>query len=162
MVRRTVEAVLKSAARPVIVVTGHQPRRVRMALKGLSLFYCHADDYAEGMAASLRAGIAAVPTTCAGALVCLGDMPFMMSATLDRLISAYDPKTGWIALVPTYDGQRGNPVLLGRPLFPEVTRLTGDKGAKPLLAAVPERVAEIPVDDPGILRDVDRPDTPVS
>ncbi len=162
MVRRTAEAVLGSAARPVIVATGHEPRRVRAALKGLTVSFCHAADYAEGMSASLKAGIAAVPADCAGALVCLGDMPFVAPATLDRLIQYYDPAMGWMALVPTYAGERGNPVLLGRPLFAEIMRLTGDKGARPLLAAIPERVAEIAVDDPGILRDLDRPDTPPS
>jgi molybdenum cofactor cytidylyltransferase len=160
MVRRTVEAVLQSGARPVIVATGHQPRLVRAALKGLDVSFCHAAGFAEGMSASLKAGIAAVPPDCAGVLICLGDMPFVAPATLDRLIGAYDPHAGWMALVPTYDGQRGNPVLLGRPLFAEIMRLTGDKGARPLFAAIPERVAEIPVDDPGILRDLDRPDAP--
>jgi molybdenum cofactor cytidylyltransferase len=63
-----------------------------------------------------------------------------------------------VALVPTWEGDRGNPVLIGRPLFPEILRLNGDHGAKGVLAGVSERVLEVPVADSGVLRDIDRPD----
>jgi molybdenum cofactor cytidylyltransferase len=156
MIRNTVAAVLRSAARPVIVVTGHDAPAVAAALAGLPVTFRHAAEFAQGMAASLKAGIAAVPPDCAGALICLGDMPFVKPGTLDRLARACGP----MAVIPTWRGERGNPVLLGRALFPEIMHLSGDKGARALLGAVPDRVAELPVDDPGILRDLDRPEAP--
>lgn len=158
MIRRTVEAVLRSAARPVLVATGHDAEQVEAALAGLPVTFHHAADYAQGMSESLKAGIRSVPAGCSGALVCLGDMPFVTADTLDRLAAAYDPTATWVALAPVWQGERGNPVLLGRPLFPQIMRLSGDKGARALLSAVSERVAEIAVDDPGIVRDLDRPD----
>ncbi len=159
MVRRVVEMALASAARPVVVVTGHEEEAVIAALDCLPVTLVRASDFTEGMAASLRAGIAAVPEDCVGALVCLGDMPFAQPATLDRLAAEYDPAEGLLAAVPLFVGKQGNPVLLGRALFAEIAKLTGDRGARGLLAGMPDRVAEIPVDDPGVLRDIDRPES---
>lgn len=157
MIVRTVGAVLASKARPVIVVTGHEADAVTVLLAGRPLSFVAAPDFAEGLSASLKAGIAAVPAECAGALVCLGDMPWISPATFDRLAEAFAPTGAKCALVPTYRGEWGNPVLLGRALFPDIGRLSGDRGARTLLSANPERVGEVSVDDPGVLHDVDQP-----
>jgi molybdenum cofactor cytidylyltransferase len=158
MIRRSVEVAIAAEIGPVIVVTGHQPQKVRSALKGLKVTYARAADFADGMSASLKTGINAVPADCAGALICLGDMPYVLSDTARLLAESYQPRGPWVALVPTWEGERGNPVLIGRPLFPQLLRLDGDRGAKGVLAGVSERVLEVPVADSGILCDVDRPD----
>ena len=155
MVRATAETILKSAIGPVLVVTGHEAAEVRAALADLPVTFHHAPDFADGMSASLKAGIAAVPAECIAALVCLGDMPFVQPETLDRLAKLYSDQA---ALFPTWRGQRGNPVVLARALFAGIMTLSGDEGARSLLRAIPDQIAELPVDDPGILRDVDRPD----
>ena len=155
MVRATAEAILQSSIRPVLVVTGHEAAAVRAVLQDLPVFFHHAADFADGMSASLKTGIAAVPGDCTAALVCLGDMPFVRSDTLDRLARFHSDQA---ALFPTYGGKRGNPVLLARSLFAGIMTLSGDEGARSVLRAMPARVAELPVDDPGIMRDVDRPD----
>lgn len=145
---------MKSSVHPVLVVTGHEHEDIEAALAGLPLTFHHAPDYASGMSASLKTGVAAARSAEA-ILVCLGDMPFVQPATLDRLAAAYD---GQAAIFPTYQGRRGNPVLLGRSLFPDILKLTGDEGARVLLKSIPDQVAVLAVDDPGILRDIDRPD----
>jgi molybdenum cofactor cytidylyltransferase len=155
MVRQTAEAILKSAIRPLLVVTGHEAGRIAAALEGLPVSFHHAPDFADGMSASLKAGIAAVPADCGAVLICLGDMPFVRAGTFDRLAESH---AGQAALFPTYQGQRGNPVLLARSLFADIQHLSGDEGARKLLKAIPDRVGEVAVDDPGTLRDVDRPD----
>jgi molybdenum cofactor cytidylyltransferase len=155
MVRRTAEAILKSTVRPVLVVTGHEAADVEATLKDLPLTFRHAPDFADGLSASLRAGIDAVPAGCSGALICLGDMPFVRPDTLDRLAAF---RSGQAAVFPTWQGKRGNPVRLAHSLFADIMKLTGDQGARALLGAIPDEVAELPVGDPGILRDVDRPD----
>ena len=157
MIRRSAEAVLAAKLRPVIVITGHDSAKVEAALTGLELQFRHAPDFADGMAASLKAGIAALPPQCDAVAVCLGDMPFVRSQTLDRLAAAFD-RAGHVVVIPMCDGVRGNPVIIGRALFPEIARLTGDQGARKLFSDSPNRVAELSCDDPGILRDVDRPE----
>ncbi len=158
MIRRTVEAVLKSAIRPVVVVTGHEADRIVDALADLPVSFAHAADYADGMSASLKAAVGAVPADRGGALICLGDMPYVAPTTLDGLARVFHPASGCVAVIPTHRGERGNPVLLGRALFPAISRLSGDQGARKLLAAEAARVIEFAVDDPGILRDIDRPE----
>ncbi|MDU7523814.1 MAG: NTP transferase domain-containing protein [Roseomonas mucosa] len=74
MIARTVDHVLASRAEPVIVVTGHERERVEAALAGRPVRFVHAPDHAEGLSASLRAGLGAVPEECEGVLVCLGDI----------------------------------------------------------------------------------------
>jgi molybdenum cofactor cytidylyltransferase len=158
MIRRTAEGLLKSSVRPLVVVTGHEANDIEATLAGLPLSFHHAPDFADGMSASLKAGIAAVPAVCDAVLICLGDMPFIRSETFDRLADSFDPAAGKVAIFPTFQGKRGNPVLLARALFFNIMRLSGDEGARLLLRAIPDRVGEVAVDDPGVLRDVDRPD----
>ena len=124
MIARVVDNVLSSNARPVLVVTGHQAEQVEHALGGRPVRYVHAADYAEGLSASLKAGIAAVPPECAAALVCLGDMPLVTGRMIDRLLSAYDPDEGRLIVLPTFRGKQGNPMLWDRRFFPEILGIT--------------------------------------
>ncbi len=158
MVRRVVEAILASRARPVIVVTGHERERVEVALAHLPVTFVANPDYAAGMAGSLRAGIAAVPGDCDGALVCLADMPRLTAPILDALIEAFHPEEGRAIVVPVHRGRRGHPVLFARAFFPEIMALEGDVGARSVLAAHPEAVVEVAVEDPAVLLDIDTPE----
>lgn len=158
MLARVVDQVLDSRARPVIVVTGHRDAAVREALAGRPLRFVHAPDYADGLSASLRAGVAAVPEDASGAIVCLGDMPDVPGATIDRLLDAYDPVEGRAIVVPTAGGALGNPVLWDRRFFPDLMAVTGDRGGRGLLARHAAEVAEVEVDD-AVLRDYDTPDS---
>jgi molybdenum cofactor cytidylyltransferase len=157
LVRIAAEQALASRASPVIVVTGHQHERVAQALAGLNVRLVHNPGYAEGLATSLKAGIAAVPADADGAIVCLGDMPQVRAEMIDRLIASFDPARGALIVVPTIDGKRGNPVLWSRRFFPELSAIEGDIGARHLIGGYGEAVTEVPA-DPGALVDVDTPE----
>jgi molybdenum cofactor cytidylyltransferase len=158
LIRIAAEEALASRARPVIVVTGHQREQVEAALKGLDVRRVHNPDYADGLSTSLRAGLAAVPDEVDGAIVCLGDMPQVRAALIDRLIGAFDPARGALVVVPTIDGQRGNPVVWSRRFFPELMALEGDVGARNVIGRYAEAVAEVPLNDAAALVDVDTPE----
>lgn len=155
MLRRVVRAALASRARPVLVVTGHRAEAVREALAGLEVSFVHNPDYAEGLSTSLRAGISALPNEVDRAIVLLGDMPNIESALIDRLADAIDPGAGSLIAVPVKEGRRGNPVAWSRALFPALTGLSGDVGARHLIAAQAEAVAELAVDGEGAFLDID-------
>ncbi len=157
MVARAVDAALASQARPVIVVVGNEAERVKAALAGRAVAFVANPDFAEGLSASLKRGIAAVPPECDGALVCLGDMPRVAASDLDRLIAAFNPLEGRGICVPVREGKRGNPVLWGRRFFAEILGVAGDVGAKHLIGAYPEAVAEVAMDSDGVLIDIDTP-----
>jgi molybdenum cofactor cytidylyltransferase len=158
MVRRVVEAALASAARPVIVVVGHQAAQVRAALSGLAVTLVENTDYADGLSTSLRHGLDALPNEVDGAVIALGDMPRVGPGEIDRLIAAFNPIEGRAIVVPTVGGQRGNPVLWGRAFFPEMCQLTGDRGARQLIADYAEAVCEVAMAGDGVLLDIDEPE----
>ncbi|MDF1747645.1 MAG: molybdopterin-binding/glycosyltransferase family 2 protein [Alphaproteobacteria bacterium] len=158
MLRHSLEILLAAQIDGVTVVTGHEAERVRQAISDLPVSFTDSPDYASGLAETVKRGIAALPESADGVLICLGDMPRVKTETLNRLIAAFDPTEGRTICVPVHLGKRGNPVLFGRRFFAEIMDLSGDTGAKSLIGAYEEQVAEIVVDDPGVLLDLDTPD----
>ena len=61
-------------------------------------------------------------------------MPGVNAALIDRLIAAFDPEKGALVVLPTLEGQRGNPVLWSRRFFPDLMAIEGDVGARHLIA----------------------------
>jgi len=157
MVRRVVEVLRQSKATPIVVVTGHESERVAEVLRDLPVTIVHNPDYAQGLSTSLKRGLPALPAESDGALVCLGDMPRVTAAEIDRLIAAFNPVEGRGICVPTRQGKRGNPVLWSRRFFEEMMQVAGDVGARHLIGAYPEMVAEVEMADDGVLTDIDTP-----
>ena len=159
VLRHTAEAAIASRARPLVVVTGHQADVVEAALAGLDdVRFVHNPDFASGMASSLKAALAALPVGLDGAIVALGDMPEVGAAHLDRMIAAFEPKEGRSIIVPVHLGRRGNPVLWDARLFDEMQAVSGDVGARQVMAAHPESVVEIDLQTAAIHADLDTPD----
>lgn len=158
MISRVVDNVLASRARPVIVVTGHERERVEEALAGRPVLFAHAEEYAEGLSASLKAGLRAVPPEAEGLLVCLGDMPLVTGPMLDRLIGAFDPEEGRAVVQPTFRGKQGNPMLWSREFLDEMLAISGDIGARHLAAKHADRLVEVEMADDAVLRDFDTTD----
>ena len=159
MIEHTVDQVLAAAARPVLVVTGHNGAEIRAALADKQVSFVAAPDYALGLAHSLHAGIAALPAETDAALICLGDMPLVEAGVLNQLLAAFAPKEAREIVLPSFNGERGNPVLWGRRFFDELLALTGDTGARQILHRHMAFVAEVPVQSDAVLRDFDTPDT---
>lgn len=157
MVRRVVETALAAGLAPVVVVIGHQAERVRAVLAGLPVTTVENPDYRDGLSTSLKAGVAALPSEIDGALICLGDMPLLTPGDIARLLAAFNPTEARAIVVPTRRGKRGNPVLWGRRFFAEMREGAGDTGAKHLIGAYPELVAEVEMPGDAVLVDIDTP-----
>jgi len=108
----------------------------------------------QGMSQSLIAGIQSQKNADAW-LIALGDMPYVKAETLDKL--ALEATTSNI-IVPLYKGRRGNPVLFGSDFQQGLLSLQGDVGAKKLLNKHKLCVLEVPVDDNGVVHDIDYPE----
>ncbi len=149
-------AAFAAPVRSVTVVIGAEADAVAAAALGFDprTLIVHARDHAEGMGASLRAGIASLPPDADGVFVFLGDMPRVPTAVLGRMAQALI--AGALAAAPVYQGRRGNPVLLDRLLFPQLLSLTGDAGARGVLQGLGDRLALVDSPDDGVLFDVDR------
>ncbi len=154
LVRHAARAALAAGLAPVVAVTGQTPAAVERALAGLDVTLAHNAAFADGLATSLRCGLAAVPEDAPAAVVLLGDMPLVSPAVLRTLVAAFANAD---AVVPLWRGERGNPVLLGRGLFAAAAALTGDEGARRLLRDPSLRVVELDVEDEAVRLDVDEP-----
>jgi molybdenum cofactor cytidylyltransferase len=159
IVRRVAEAALAAKARPVVVVTGYARNSVEAALADLDVGLAFNPKFASGLASSLRVGLAAMPDDLMGALVLLGDMPWIEPPLIDALIEAFLARKDALAAVPLREGRRGNPVLLGRVLFEAAMRLEGDEGARRLIGALSANdLVEVEASDMGVMVDIDTPD----
>ena len=162
MVRRAARALLEAGLDPVVVVLGHEAGRVREALAGLDDEFDHAvgfvenPDYADGQATSVRAGVEALPEEVDAAVFALGDMPWVRPATVERLVEAHRAGVG-TALAAAVEGERGNPVIWDATHFEVLAEQSGDTGGRDLLLST-DGAALVETDDPGVRRDVDRPD----
>ena len=158
MVSHVIESLQASQARPLAVVTGHDYAAVEAVLPKNGFTLTHNPNYASGLSSSLRRGLAALPEDIDGALVCLGDMPRISKAVVNRLIAAFNPVEGRAICVPTWQGKRGNPVLFARRFFAEMLEVAGDTGARALIGEHAEVVCEVPMDDDAVLLDIDTPE----
>ena len=158
MVNRVVDTVRASKADPIMVVLGHEAERVRTAIGGEdTLSFTVNPNYPDGLSTSVVAGLNALPAGIDGVIVCLGDMPRVSSAEIDRLIAAFDPLEGRAICIPTHNGKRGNPMLFARRFFDEVREISGDLGARQLTGAYPDLVCEVEMSGDGVLLDIDTP-----
>ena len=157
ILRRTVENVCAAGIEEVCVVTGHEAPRIETSLSGLDVRFVFNPDYAQGISTSLRAGLAALPATCDGALIVLGDMPEVTSTLIARMLAGFAPHDGRSIVIPVRQGKRGNPVLWARKHFAEMMQSAGDSGAKHLLGQHSDEVVEIEASDDAVLTDIDTP-----
>ncbi len=147
-----VERICEVGLGEVVVVTGHQRAEVGEKLSRYPVRLVHNPDFAEGMAASIRVGVEAAVGE-QGHLFALGDMPQIAGNTMLKVAEAL--KSSETIAVPMCDGRRGHPVAIGSAYRAALLALTGDRGARSVLAKNAANVVEIPVEDEGIFVDVD-------
>lgn len=157
LLRRSAERLLASGADEVVVVLRPEDTARRAALEGLAVRQIQNPLAAEGMGASIRAGMGAISPKADAALIALGDMPDLTAQDHDALIAAFDPEEGReIIRAATPGGAPGNPVLFGRRFFESLRALEGDEGARHILAAHGDLIRMVTV--AGADTDLDSPE----
>jgi molybdenum cofactor cytidylyltransferase len=140
----------------IVVVTGRDAQLVAAQVaRGRAV---HNPQFAEGIASSVKAGIAALPGSVDAAFILLADMPLVDAASLARLAAAFNPTEHRSVCIPVFGGERGNPVLWGRQHFAALAALSGDQGGRALFDQLADEIAEVPVAHDGVLRDADTPE----
>jgi molybdenum cofactor cytidylyltransferase len=157
LLRRTARALLASDIRELVVVVGHQAETARGLLAGLPLRIVENPLYAEGQMTSVHCGMAALQQPCDGVMVCLSDQPLLEPADLSTLIRAFLEDCPRSVLVPTYQGRRGNPVVLAHRHREAI--LAGDRnlGCRRLIERNPQLVWAYPMGNDHCVFDLDTP-----
>lgn len=155
VIRRTADAVATAGFAEVLIVTGAEPAAIVSALEGLPCRIIHADGWQEGMAGSLRTGIAALPPYTQGVCVFLGDMPLVPMHLCGEL-AELAVEAGYAAR-PLVAGKPGHPACFTRAAFADLMLLEGDNGANALLRQRASGVAYRDTDAEGALFDIDSP-----
>lgn len=155
LLKHAVNAALQTSMRPVIVVVGANSDEVKREIAGMELFVMENEGWKEGMASSLRCGLAEVQKINADAdgiifMVC--DQPYVSKSLLEGLLQAQH-KTGLPIVASGYEGKLGTPALFHQSLFAELMELKGDTGARKLIRAHEELVKI--VDFPKGMIDID-------
>ncbi len=157
MVAHAAEAILGSAAWPVVVVVGAEAEKIRRALARLPVLMAENPGWAEGLGSSIRTGIAALRNYSRildGVLIALADQPALSTRAIARLVAAHRT-TGCSIAAARYGGRLGAPAVFGREHFSALQELRGDQGARALLDTRPDRTAA--VDLPEFAFDLDTP-----
>ena len=155
LMESTLIALQDSSVDETILVLGYRANEIQQAIPiPVTTKIVINDSYAAGMSTSIRAGLGAVSSDSSAAMIVLADQPFLKASIINSLIAAYRD-SGAKILVPVYKGFRGNPVLIDRSLFPEMMEITGDIGCRSLFGLHSDRIQKVPVEDIGILIDID-------
>jgi molybdenum cofactor cytidylyltransferase len=160
LIEWVLSAALGSNLDHVVLVLGCEHERIERSL-GSSTGHPKYEvlvnpDYRSGQSTSLRAGLLRVRHAFPSAMFLLGDQPLVDAALINLLLEQYAGSEKPIC-VPTHRGVRGNPTLFARRFYPEILKLAGDKGARDIIAAHPDRVLAAEIPDPLVFLDIDRP-----
>jgi len=136
-----------------VVRPGADELAAALKAEGCEVVTC--DNAAEGMGASLACGVRAAHAAEAW-LVALGDMPYVRPSSIAAVREALEK--GAPLAAPYFHARRGHPVGIGARYKSQLVALQGDEGAKALLSRHSGEMTKIPVGDPGVIRDIDRPE----
>lgn len=155
---QSVQNIIGSKVDIVYVVTGSEHHRVQNAIDHLNVQTITNDAYEKGQASSIRAGIRAVRQHASmdAVLISLGDMPYVSSSTINRLIATYQLGAAGI-IVAGYQGHRGNPVLFDTSYLESLASVCGDTGARHFILESNDAVL-VETEDSGVVQDIDTPD----
>lgn len=158
ILERVVRAVTQEKIGKTIVVAGSGVGEIVSLLSGHPVEVIHNKNWREGMGKSLAVGAGMVEAPLfSGILVTVGDLPDLERSIVEKIIDDFIELKGKYIVAPTHRGRRGHPVVFPVHYLSELVKLTGDRGAKSLLAAAGENLREVEVNSAGIFKDVDKP-----
>ncbi|MFT4960101.1 MAG: molybdenum cofactor cytidylyltransferase [Paracoccaceae bacterium] len=143
----------------VFVALPAKPHPRWAVLEGLNVTRVAVADAAEGMNASLRAGVAAIAKDSDAVMVLLADLPDLTESDITNILQAVEIKSNikiWRGA--TKDGKPGHPVVFHHSLFPEIHALTGDSGAQSVVRAHADHVKLVPLPRQNARLDLDTPE----
>jgi len=157
LIARAVDTLLASEIDEVIVVLGKEADMVREKLHGRKVRLIENPDFREGLSSSVRVGVTAVSRQADGIMVYLADQPLLEPADVNRILGAFAhaKEAGKSIVVPFFDKQRGNPVLLDSSYRDAILGVVGDVGCKGVIKRYPDQVFVVQMESDHVIRDMD-------
>lgn len=160
LIETIVENVIASKVQEVLVVLGHEADRVQGVLQGYPVRWVHNPQYQEGMTTSIQAGVGEVSSQAEGVMVCLSDLPHVQPSDLDLLIERFEqarPTHLRPIVLPTFEGQRGNPVIFSIYYKSQILSHPRVNGCRGVIQRNPDQVIPVEMPASNILMDIDTP-----
>ena len=158
LLRRTAETLLASNLKEIVVVLGHEADKTRAILEGLPLNFVENEDYREGQMTSVYKGLLSLSKVCDGVMICLSDQPLLQTGDVNVLIEAFGQRSHGSILVPTYQGQRGNPIIFDYEHRQGILNGERNLGCKKLIEKNPEQVSSFEMNNDHVVIDLDTPE----
>jgi len=156
-VRRIAEICLEAGFDPVVVVVGPHRWAVANEVRGLGVELVDSREWFEGRTASVQSGLNALPPGL-DVLLWPVDHPFVRTSTVDLLTSVRDSDALGVWFIPAFEGRGGHPVLWRESVRKEILELRPDAPIRSLIPEFGPQVRRVPVEDPGVVANVDTPD----
>jgi len=160
LVRNTSVEMLKSDLDSCSIVLGYQSDKVAEVIKYLNINLILNPLWDEGQASSLKAALNTLDDTYSDILIMLGDLPGVKSMHINRIIEELlliNNRKSKIT-IPSFNGEKGNPVIWGRSFFPDLSNLEGDVGGRALFSQHPAAINLLDMNDPTVVLDTDTPE----
>jgi molybdenum cofactor cytidylyltransferase len=154
LLEHVVDTALGSALDDTLVVLGYQAEQIGSLLRDRPIQLVINEDWESGLSSSVKAGLKALPANYDACLFLLGDQPNVTNGLINSMLEKYRRTLAGI-VVPSYRGQRGNPVLFADTRFPELLALEGDQGGRELIRRYQDEVQTIEVKQEDIFLDID-------
>ena len=158
LLRIVLERAVAAAGGPVLCTLPALDHPRAVCLDGLAVNVVVVPDSAEGMGASIRAGVAAVPGECRAVMILPADMPEITVDDIVLMLSEHATHPDAIMRATDREGMAGHPVIFPADLFPALRAADGDRGARDVLNAHNDRIRQVPLPDRHATTDLDTPE----
>ncbi|MBQ0718289.1 CTP:molybdopterin cytidylyltransferase MocA [Sulfitobacter litoralis] len=159
LLRRQARIARAATKAAVIVALPPAPHPRYDLLRGLDVTLLPVPDAAEGINASLRAGFAALPSGSLAAMILLADLPELTEGDLRYVMQSVDLKTKYtIWRGATSDGKAGHPTVFAAYHFNRILQMSGDTGAKEIIAQAQAETLTVPLPGNRARLDLDTPE----
>lgn len=158
LLRRTLETVLASKLDKVVVVLGYEREPTQALIDDLPVRSIYNPDYSSGQMTSVHCGLNALEADVDGVMIVLGDQPALRIEDINYLIDAYLKRSSGDVVVPFYQGQRGNPIVISESCRLDILAGTRNLGCRKFIEKNPELVQRVEMPNSAVVIDLDTPE----
>jgi molybdenum cofactor cytidylyltransferase len=157
LLRRSLKILLASNIDEVVVVLGHDHESTGALIDDLPLQLVYNETHSSGQMTSVHCGLASLQDSYDGVIIALGDQPALTVADINYLIDAYHNRSSGEVVVPTFTGERGNPIIISEQCRADILAGTRNLGCRKFIENNPELVCRVEMPNPDVVIELDTP-----